>query len=402
MKRRAVFALFLLLCVLLSSCKEGLPLTTAPFADEEEELCGVLFYQQRADKPSEFLSEETLVSYRGEHEELESDVYFNSMDETEQVLYRAMQYAQDHRYIGLIFSEALIDKGAKDDISKVLVRYSLSTPLLEQNLYFGVSDELNTYRLDRGLTPFLFSSLTGYELVVENFAEEYAVKREEALAAAKKIKFGFSPEDDDEVARAHAFYRYLGEQITYEEQSGRDYLYDAFVTGKTNCDGIANAFSLLCALEGIECFEKYYSPLYGAGHTWNTVKLDEKWYNVDATYSKEALRFLEEEQVYVPFFFGFSNEMELNSSSGGAPRVTENLIAFAGEYRTLTMPSCAEAVIDLFSEGEEVVSLVVEKVTENGIQLLGEAVYEQSGYEFGCIYFSHERNYVDVVYLYLA
>jgi hypothetical protein len=62
------------------------------------------------------------------------------------------------------------------------------------------------------------------------------------------------------------------------------YLEGVFEYNRAVCDGKSKAFVLLCRMEGIEALRDWgdsYSG--GAGHAWNYVKLDGKWYMVDTT-----------------------------------------------------------------------------------------------------------------------
>ena len=59
--------------------------------------------------------------------------------------------------------------------------------------------------------------------------------------------------------------------------------YGAIVNGSAVCEGYAHAMCLLLNKVGIEC---YYANGYGenAPHMWNTVKINDSWYHLDATW----------------------------------------------------------------------------------------------------------------------
>lgn len=64
------------------------------------------------------------------------------------------------------------------------------------------------------------------------------------------------------------------------------YLEGVFDDKKAVCEGISKAFACLANIEGIPCVlvEGYPSDNpYGAGHAWNKINIDGKWYIVDAT-----------------------------------------------------------------------------------------------------------------------
>ncbi|MDE6029213.1 MAG: hypothetical protein K2F90_02690 [Clostridiales bacterium] len=54
------------------------------------------------------------------------------------------------------------------------------------------------------------------------------------------------------------------------------------LNGKAVCDGLARAFSFLCAMEGIQSM-RVTGSFASAPHAWNKVKVDGQWYNVDVT-----------------------------------------------------------------------------------------------------------------------
>ena len=60
------------------------------------------------------------------------------------------------------------------------------------------------------------------------------------------------------------------------------YIYEAdgpFVYGKALCEGYAKAFMYLCQATGIECI-----CVSNPEHTWNMVKIKNRWYHIDVTY----------------------------------------------------------------------------------------------------------------------
>ena len=142
------------------------------------------------------------------------------------------------------------------------------------------------------------------------------------------------PNGLDDLNKAKMLFNYLHENVEYIDYSEKqEYLYDALVVGKSNCDGFTNAYSLLCKLAGIPCFEKMYSvpdenqtnilpnvpqindettannnkntteAQEDIGHTWNAIKIDGKWYNVDATNSDFYFQAKDGEKFFL--FFGF-------------------------------------------------------------------------------------------------
>lgn len=63
----------------------------------------------------------------------------------------------------------------------------------------------------------------------------------------------------------------------------------ALLDGRANCQGFADAYALLCALAGMSC--TYQCGWSGRGtHLWNAVRLEERWYAVDASRGSRLLR----------------------------------------------------------------------------------------------------------------
>ena len=148
--------------------------------------------------------------------------------------------------------------------------------------------------------------LKGLELYISDFSREKQAKKQQAIEKARQILFEM-PTGLTQTEQAEYFYTYLGRNVEYylpeDRDADPDYLYDGLIGGKTNCDGYANGFSLLCSMAGIPCFEKVYIPTDGStGHTWNVVQLDGVWYNVDATASDEV-----NEALPILTHFGFSD-----------------------------------------------------------------------------------------------
>lgn len=105
-------------------------------------------------------------------------------------------------------------------------------------------------------------------------------------------------------------YKYLRDNVTYKlygEGQERNYLYDALVEHATQCDGLANAYSLLCNMAGLPCVEKKYLSGDGDGHTWNSIFLDDSWYNVDVTMDSKSASI--ERDYGILFNFGFSDDL---------------------------------------------------------------------------------------------
>ena len=68
-----------------------------------------------------------------------------------------------------------------------------------------------------------------------------------------------------------------------EQESFSQSIYSTFCMGKTVCAGYADALTLLCNGAGIDAVS-VTSP----GHQWNKIRINDSWYNYDATWGDQA------------------------------------------------------------------------------------------------------------------
>ncbi|MBD5086852.1 MAG: hypothetical protein HDT32_05820 [Clostridiales bacterium] len=93
--------------------------------------------------------------------------------------------------------------------------------------------------------------------------------------------------------------------------SNTTYLFDAFylegvLRGSAVCDGISKAYSVMCAIEGIDCV-RVTGERFDGGHAWNKIRLSGDWYLTDATwgnaYAQGPDNVLSEYILYKYFLF---------------------------------------------------------------------------------------------------
>lgn len=242
-----------------------------------------------------FKTLDEISDYENKQNYYSSEIYYNELNSQEKFIYDTYKYAFENNITHLFFQESLVSK-CNYSLEEILKMFALDTPVMEQNLVCG--EDGCSYTIDN---KFLYKSvereMKGSYINIDNFTKERTAKKQKAIEHAEKIKFDFK-EDMSEFDKAKAIYTYLGENVEYVNDDSQDqekvimkthYLYEAICKKKTNCDGFANAFSLLCSMNGIKNFEKMDKPKKGeTGHTWNVVLLDGVWYNVDATGAKEV------------------------------------------------------------------------------------------------------------------
>lgn len=274
-----------------------------PFLQGEASV--VAFGEESVEGELSYMTPEELKNYESPSLKYGSTVYFQALNEDERIAYNAVLYALDHDMQILLLDDRLLTESDRPFV-EIYQMASLDSPLIPQNMH--ISSTHLTLKMAEGKVR-----TTAYTLSA--FSKEQAEKRAQALQKAEKIvKTGKLKATERETVQY--FYRYLGKNVSYTAETGEDpcYLYDALITGKTLCDGYANALSLLCNMAGIPCFEKAYfikddesTKEQEAGHTWNCVYLEGKWSNVDATVSEEI-----KSEDSLPFFkgFGYGDELQ--------------------------------------------------------------------------------------------
>lgn len=247
-------------------------------------------------------------TYVSDYDAYSSHIYFGTLSEVDRKIYRIFQYAMDQAMSCILIDDRLLAQ-MECTIEDVINFLCLDSAVVDQNVAWASSEYTVTTTYSNRFSPDQVKEYTGKQIYIRNFTTEKQAKKEMAIQKAQQI-LSEMPQGLSDREKAEYFYRYLGQNVEYfipdRDDETQDYLYDALCVGKTNCDGYANAFSLLCRLSGIDCLEKEFIP--GAdeiGHTWNVVKLDGKWYNVDATASDEVL-----EKPVILSRFGFSDDLQ--------------------------------------------------------------------------------------------
>ena len=151
------------------------------------------------------------------------------------------------------------------------------------NTYEVSNSEQLCYVLERGYKP-TFTS------------DECSAKR--MYDAARSVLSTLVGDDFSDLEKLHAIYDWLIENVTYDKTlfgyvvaNGEDlrkykgfYLEGVFDDRRAVCDGISKAFMVMARIEGIECVQVSGTAIEsGVGHAWNKVRLNGRWYIVDAT-----------------------------------------------------------------------------------------------------------------------
>lgn len=226
------------------------------------------------------------------NEELIADDYrtsfhYDKLEAFEQDVYKVLKYAAEKGYTYIYFEDGL--SFDSNTAIKVVYFLALDSPFIEQNLKLGTGTFTTSYDVKLFKILPTEKAVKGSYIFIKDFDCNQWEKKLSALKAAEKV-VGNLDKNSSDFDRAEKLYKYVLEHVDYYDYSDKptDYLetsmYDGFFGGKTHCDGTANMYSLLANMAGIDCIEKMYSNEDDeAGHTWNMIKIEDKWYNVDAT-----------------------------------------------------------------------------------------------------------------------
>ena len=225
-----------------------------------------------------------LLSYENEFAAYRSGVIFDTLTEEEQIVFTALEYAMVHSY-DHIFIDTQIT-GDTESAQRVVEYLSFESPFLAQNVVASAVRMVGYYDYQLfGKYPMTIP-MRSLSICVQNFREDHWKKNMQAFEKAKEIfdSLNTGGSKQDLIER---LYKYVATSIEYDSGKGqtrlKPYLYDAFITKKTNCDGFSNALALLLAMADVPNLEKVDTLGVVEGHTWNCFELDGKWYNCDAT-----------------------------------------------------------------------------------------------------------------------
>ena len=162
-------------------------------------------------------------------------------------------------------------------------RYSINGP--EPN-YSSKDKDIAYYAFQRE-NPHLQLYPTQYQ-IDNKLASMTPKKRNKILNAAKVIadKAGEYERTFDKIKVIHDELRDL---ITYESYKEME---SAFLEGKADCSGYADAFCVVCQLAGIDCIVVWGTAnnrTINEDHAWNMVKIGDDWYNVDVCWDDVRL-----------------------------------------------------------------------------------------------------------------
>lgn len=261
-----------------------------------------------------YMTTDEIKEYKTTTDIYNSGYYYEKLSEEEKVVYKAYQYALDNNFVYTYVDNSMIS--GKYTPLDIIVFLSLDSATIQQNISsieYTSSHTIMTEIYGREITK----DVDGYLISADTFAKDKVEKVNQSVEKLKKVDFKFT-EKTTEKEKAKKIFEYVDKNVDYSEKYEKnkgeeivhDFLYDAVFNGETNCDGFANMYSVLCALNGVECFEKVSSPPdeKTEGHTWNVVSIDGKWYNVDCTEAIDEKG--KDAEISRLLRFGFSDKLQ--------------------------------------------------------------------------------------------
>lgn len=115
-------------------------------------------------------------------------------------------------------------------------------------------------------------------------ANEYSQAMNKARTIAANNNYG---SDYDKIKRV---YKWICDNVEYDYSYSDGSIYDALIGRKSVCAGYAGAFQVIMDALGIECYINE-GKANGEDHAWNIVKLEGKYYFVDATWGDTSTEY---------------------------------------------------------------------------------------------------------------
>ena len=271
-------------------------------------------------KEAKPISFDEIQQFKGLFQQYNPKYYYNFLSGNEQLLYNMFIYMSENGCENIVFSQDLVDT---QSIEKVLHCAQLDYPSLETN-YNLLIKTINPSN------PKGDETYSGYYVHLTAYRKDKKEKNLQALKKAEEI-VKTMPQQLGDKEKAGYLFRYLVEHVTYShgvDKTKTVYLYSALCEEASDCDGFANAYSLLCNMAGLECIKVTYHPAElkayldthtelrafypeadrESGHIWNMVKINNKYYHYD---SSGSVRALERENVPSEILMGASDRIAL-------------------------------------------------------------------------------------------
>lgn len=215
---------------------------------------------------------------------ISSEYFRKNLSDNEKIVYDSILYAYSLGYNYIGFSTKSF---TPDMLSRASFFVLCDNPFIEINL------ERTILTKDNHVYIFF-----------PNMNEDKKNKNDEAYEKALSIVEAVPADFETQYEVAKYLYEYLvcNTSFTTDENynsSTVSALYDAFITGTTNCDGFSNALTLLYNMAGLECFSVFYSGSETTpGHAWCIAELDGSYYHLDPSNDAAVYQVIQSTDVF--------------------------------------------------------------------------------------------------------
>lgn len=230
--------------------------------------------QAQTDLPRSYVS--------AEQEEYEVDLVSSDLTGQNDIAVRAVSGART------AIHEALKQHATSIDLRAYQLTYSEAQALLKDVIYWDGS--LFYVKSQAGGI-----SSGGY---IRELYPRYIDHEAEVEKALKRAVKESITSDMSDLQKMLALYNWLATNCSYDYTYSKYTVYDALVTGSSVCQGYKDSYEMLLRYVGI----LEVGTATGGNHTWNQVKVDGQWYNIDVTWASNSIENRPFGQMYYGYF----------------------------------------------------------------------------------------------------
>jgi len=318
-----------------------------PYKEEyKADPAAFVVFHQSVEPRETYIPVEDILAYKSEYSECNGTWFRDQLSQEDLCIYNGFLYAMEHCFTGF----ALYVQDNDKDFHNVRQAVSLDSPFLEQT-----NNAVGEYISPR---PTNYAGESIY-VSADQFNPESWQKKMEALKKCRQIVKEIPSSCTTDQQKMEYLYGYVSQNVkytSYKDAKNNDYLYDAAITGETNCDGYSNLLNLLFNLAGIESYEGMgVDEGQVVGHTWVVAKMNGQFYNFDPTFEATKGEGWETDLV----FFGYSDELcptEKMDCEEQRPKCTDTSRDYHYAHAVISIVNPAEV--------EKVVQLCRQRVQE--------------------------------------
>lgn len=244
-------------------------------------LCVVQPAAVMADAPEVFLHEVEEVE---EMPVLAEGSYYDSLAKA--AVYVRNQMVQRNTLFSLEISSG------ESDLTKLFTEFMNLVLADNDNMAADAGDYLKlnmkSYGVEKGSTYYKKDGKYYYDLKIGISYYTTASQEKQVTAEVKRIANSLKLQEKTDAGRVKAVYDYVCSHVSYDNAAGLDpsmahTAYNALFEGKAVCQGYASLMYRLLREMGLST-RVITGTSQGQLHAWNIVKLEGRWYNLDATW----------------------------------------------------------------------------------------------------------------------